>query len=96
MWMKTIVALAAAWLVAGQSAAQSAPKPPANDDCMACHKEVTGKATLHMIRTDKIDRDGNGVPSPNDTLRYTVTIINSGNSAASGSTARRVRSAAIS
>jgi hypothetical protein len=30
------------------------------DDCRACHKEVTDKASLHMIRTDKIDRDGNG------------------------------------
>jgi Cytochrome c7 and related cytochrome c len=30
------------------------------NDCMACHKEVTDKASLHMIRTDKIDRDGNG------------------------------------
>ncbi len=30
------------------------------NDCAACHKEVTDKASLHMIRTDKIDRDGNG------------------------------------
>lgn len=30
------------------------------DNCMACHKEVTDKASLHLIRTDKIDRDGNG------------------------------------
>lgn len=30
------------------------------DDCTACHKEVTGKATLHLIRADKVDRDGNG------------------------------------
>ena len=30
------------------------------DDCKACHKEVTDKASLHMIRADKIDRDGNG------------------------------------
>jgi len=29
-------------------------------DCAACHKEVTDKASLHMIRADKIDRDGNG------------------------------------
>lgn len=30
------------------------------DDCAACHKEVTGKASLHTIRTSKVDRDGNG------------------------------------
>jgi hypothetical protein len=30
------------------------------NDCMACHKEVTDKASLHLIRADKIDRDGNG------------------------------------
>jgi len=30
------------------------------NDCAACHKEVTDKASLHMIRADKIDRDGNG------------------------------------
>jgi hypothetical protein len=30
------------------------------NDCMACHKEVTDKASLQLIRTDKIDRDGNG------------------------------------
>ena len=30
------------------------------NDCAACHKEVNGKATLRNIRTDKIDRDGNG------------------------------------
>jgi hypothetical protein len=30
------------------------------NDCAACHKEVTDKASLHMIRTSKVDRDGNG------------------------------------
>jgi hypothetical protein len=30
------------------------------NDCMGCHKEVTDKASLHLIRADKIDRDGNG------------------------------------
>jgi len=30
------------------------------NDCMACHKEVTSKATLHLLRADNIDRDGNG------------------------------------
>ena len=30
------------------------------DDCAACHKEVTDKASLHSIRTSKVDRDGNG------------------------------------
>jgi hypothetical protein len=30
------------------------------EDCAACHKEVSNKASLHNIRADKIDRDGNG------------------------------------
>jgi hypothetical protein len=30
------------------------------NDCAACHKEVTDKASLHMIRVSKADRDGNG------------------------------------
>jgi hypothetical protein len=29
-------------------------------DCSACHKEVTDKASLHAIRTSKVDYDGNG------------------------------------
>jgi len=29
-------------------------------DCAACHKEVTDKASLQNIRADKVDRDGNG------------------------------------
>ena len=29
-------------------------------DCAACHKEVTDKASLHNIRASKVDRDGNG------------------------------------
>jgi hypothetical protein len=32
--LKSIVALVAAWLVAGPAAAQPSPKPPANDDCL--------------------------------------------------------------
>lgn len=43
MWIRTIVAVAAAWLVAGPSAAQPAPKPPANDDCLACHGDADAK-----------------------------------------------------
>jgi hypothetical protein len=30
------------------------------NDCAACHKEVTDKASLHKIRVSKDDRDGNG------------------------------------
>ena len=30
------------------------------NDCAACHREVTDKATLQRIRTGKIDYDGNG------------------------------------
>lgn len=29
-------------------------------DCAACHREVTNKASLELIRTSKADRDGNG------------------------------------
>lgn len=41
--LKTIVALVAVWLVAGPAAAQPAPKPPANDDCLACHGDAEAK-----------------------------------------------------
>ncbi len=30
------------------------------NDCAACHKEVTDKASLHKIRADKVDLDGSG------------------------------------
>lgn len=30
------------------------------NDCAACHKEVTNTASLHKIRTDKVDLDGSG------------------------------------
>ncbi len=30
------------------------------EDCAACHKEVTDKASLRMIRADKVDLDGSG------------------------------------
>lgn len=30
------------------------------EDCAACHKEVTDKASLHKIRADKVDLDGSG------------------------------------
>jgi Cytochrome c7 and related cytochrome c len=30
------------------------------NDCMACHRQVTDMATLHLIRIDTIDRDGTG------------------------------------
>ena len=30
------------------------------EDCAACHKAVTNKASLHRIRVSKVDRDGNG------------------------------------
>ena len=30
------------------------------DSCAACHREVTDKASLDLIRTSKADRDGNG------------------------------------
>jgi predicted CXXCH cytochrome family protein len=40
MWIRLGSFAAAAWFVAGQAAAgQSPPKPPANEDCLACHGE---------------------------------------------------------
>ncbi|MEJ2625286.1 MAG: polyheme membrane-associated cytochrome C [Pseudolabrys sp.] len=30
------------------------------NDCKACHKEVTDKASLRLIRANKVDLDGNG------------------------------------
>lgn len=42
MWSR-LGCLAAAWLIAGAAAAQSAPTPPANDDCLACHGDASAK-----------------------------------------------------
>ncbi len=43
MWIRTGTFLAVACLVATAAAAQPAPKPPANDDCLACHGDTTAK-----------------------------------------------------
>jgi nitrate/TMAO reductase-like tetraheme cytochrome c subunit len=44
MWTRICTMLAAGWLIAMPAAAgQSAPKPPANDDCLACHGDSTAK-----------------------------------------------------
>jgi len=47
MWSRLGLFVAAAWLVAGPAAAQSAstsdPKPPANEDCLACHGDADAK-----------------------------------------------------
>ena len=50
---------------------------------------VTPLTSAPLLSAEKavalqVDADNNGAPSPGDTLRYTVTIINSGNSAATG------------
>jgi uncharacterized repeat protein (TIGR01451 family) len=49
---------------------------------------VTAAPVLEAEKRDElfVDADGNGVPSPGDTLRYEVTIVNSGNTAATGVT----------
>jgi len=62
------------------------PKTPTPGD-----PTVTPLTSAPVLSADKaaklqVDADGNGVPSPGDTLRYTTTIINSGNSAATGVT----------
>ena len=43
MWMRLGVCLAAACLVSSAAAAQSAQKPPANEDCLVCHGEADAK-----------------------------------------------------
>ncbi len=44
MWIRFGSFVAAAWLLAGPAAAgQSVPKPPANDNCLACHGDSTAK-----------------------------------------------------
>jgi hypothetical protein len=37
MWIRIVCAGAAALALAGPAAAQGSPRPPANDDCLACH-----------------------------------------------------------
>jgi len=51
----------------------------------------TPVAAAPLIEAEKadvlaVDADGNGVPSPGDTLRYDITITNNGNAAATGVT----------
>jgi hypothetical protein len=44
MWTRVAGLIAAAWLVAGPAAAgQGSSKPPANDDCLACHGDAGTK-----------------------------------------------------
>ncbi len=49
---------------------------------------VTAAPVLEADKSDVlfVDADGNGVPSPGDTLLYEVSILNSGNSSATGVT----------
>src|SRR5581483_6348854 len=47
MWIRFGSVMIAAWLVASQAAAgQAAPKPPANDDCLACHGDRVDSTQL--------------------------------------------------
>src|SRR5689334_13536040 len=43
MWIRLMTLVAAGWLVASQAAAQAPAKPPANDDCLACHADSSLK-----------------------------------------------------
>jgi uncharacterized repeat protein (TIGR01451 family) len=67
------------------------PDEPTNDpdtvpDDDPTSTTVTAEPVLEADKADAlfIDADGNGIPSPGDTLRYTVVITNSGNTAATG------------
>ncbi|RIK33873.1 MAG: hypothetical protein DCC55_34155, partial [Chloroflexi bacterium] len=57
---------------------------PELDD--ACDVPVVSEPVVKAYKkaTLAVDADGNGVPSPGDTLLYTLQIINSGNAAAPG------------
>ncbi len=67
------------------------PDEPTNDpdtlpDDDPTSTTVTAAPVLEADKADAlfIDADGNGIPSPGDTLRYTVTISNTGNTSATG------------
>lgn len=49
---------------------------------------LTAAAALSATKTDALatDADGNGVPSPGDTLLYSIAVTNTGNTAATGVT----------
>jgi len=58
------------------------PDTPADDD--PTDTTVTAAPVLSAYKSDALqnDADGNGIPSPGDTLRYTVVVSNTGNTAA--------------
>lgn len=60
------------------------PATPAGGDPTVT--PVSAAPALDATKSDALlsDADGNGSPSPGDTLVYTVTIINAGNTAATG------------
>ncbi len=60
------------------------PDTPARDD--ATITPVTSAPALSLTKRDSLftDADGNGVPSPGDTLLYQIQIVNRGNAAATG------------
>jgi uncharacterized repeat protein (TIGR01451 family) len=71
--------------------ADGLPSEPSNDTEGTADDDetivpLTATPILNAFKDDSLatDADGDGLPSPGDTLRYTVTIINSGNSGASG------------
>lgn len=55
------------------------PDTPTDDDPTIT--PITAAPLVEAYKEDRlaIDADGDGVPSPGDTLKYTITIINSGN-----------------
>ncbi len=69
------------------------PSQLTDDPDTLAQNDATGTAVTAVARLDAskedtliVDADGNGVPSPGDTLLYTIRISNSGNAAASGVT----------
>ncbi|MFK7958154.1 MAG: beta strand repeat-containing protein [Lysobacterales bacterium] len=57
--------------------------PPDDDPTVV---PLTSATDLEAFKADslQVDADSDGIASPGDTLRYTVTLVNSGNSGASG------------
>ncbi|MCP4542818.1 MAG: DUF2341 domain-containing protein [Chloroflexi bacterium] len=55
--------------------------PPDDDETIT---PLTDDPVLKALKIDSlfVDADGNGIPSPGDTLLYQITILNSGNGAA--------------
>ncbi len=60
--------------------------PTPGNDSSSVPTTIFGIPEITVTKTDalEVDADGSGTPSPGDTLRYTVTVTNSGNGQATG------------